>query len=224
MSHRQDHDETQEPARTSHSAPTLNLHGMLDVSNVNGPGARAVLWVQGCSIRCPDCCNPGMLGNKTKQIINIRDLGRRLTDNREIEGVTFSGGEPFDQAGPLAQLAAICQNAGLSVMAYSGYTIEKILVSADESRQLLLSRLDVLVDGPYLAGDEPPGGWRGSPNQNVHFLTPRYRYLAVDPQTVPPPEIEIHLLPVGRALITGFLRSDTRLRLLSALGTPEIWA
>ena len=206
------------------SSLTLNVHGMLEASNVNGPGTRAVLWVQGCSLRCPGCCNPGMQGNETKQIVRVVNLGRRLIEIGEIEGVTFSGGEPFDQAGPLAELAAICRGAGLSVMAFSGYTIETIQACGDVPRQLLLSQLDILVDGPYVAGGALPGGWRGSANQRVHFLTPRYQHLAVEPQVTPPPEIEIHLRPSGGALITGFPPSGTRQQILSALGQPDIWA
>ncbi len=91
----------------------------------------------------------------------------------EIEGVTFSGGEPFSQANRLAEVAKMFQNAGLSVMSYSGLTIEEIGRNGLAMRELL-SQLDILVDGEYVRELSCNRLWRSSTNQRVHFLTKRY--------------------------------------------------
>lgn len=142
---------------------------------VLGPGARAVVWVQGCPFRCPGCVVPESLPAGGGTDVRVTDLADRIVGLPGIEGVTFSGGEPFAQPTPLARLADAVRAAGLSVMSYTGYTLETLAAAGTPAQHDLLRRLDVLVDGPYVAARHTDKRWRGSDNQRVLFLTPRHR-------------------------------------------------
>jgi anaerobic ribonucleoside-triphosphate reductase activating protein len=146
----------------------------LSESNSNGPGCRSVLWVQGCSKRCPNCWNPDFLPFTGGQAWTIAEAVEQLTASSAIEGVTFLGGEPFAQAAALATLAQELQQRGLGVMAYSGWTRAELeRMGAPQTN--LLAHCDLLVDGEYDPTQQAPLLWRGSANQQVHFLTPRYQ-------------------------------------------------
>ncbi|MFM7437851.1 MAG: 4Fe-4S single cluster domain-containing protein, partial [Snowella sp.] len=84
---------------------TLNIMGYVDESEVNGPGVRAVVWVQGCLRECPSCFNPASWSFDENQLISVEELAQKILSNSKNQGVTFSGGEPFWQAESLAQLA-----------------------------------------------------------------------------------------------------------------------
>jgi anaerobic ribonucleoside-triphosphate reductase activating protein len=94
-----------------------------------------------------------------------------------VEGVTLLGGEPFDQAAALAGIAAAYRSAGLTVMTFSGYTLDALSAWALERSDIaaLLAATDLLVDGPYLR-DSPDlrRPWLGSTNQGIRALTPAY--------------------------------------------------
>jgi anaerobic ribonucleoside-triphosphate reductase activating protein len=93
----------------------------------------------------------------------------------EIEGVTFLGGEPFEQAEALAALAAHAHRLGLSVMTFSGETLETLQARADAGTQALLRETDLLVDGRYDSSQpETQRKWVGSRNQRFHFLSSTY--------------------------------------------------
>ena len=79
------------------------------------------------------------------------------------------------QAKGLSEVATAAQAAGLSVMVFTGYTVEELTVLAPDGTQALLGATDVLVDGPYKA-DQPDTtrSWVGSKNQQFHYLTARY--------------------------------------------------
>ncbi|CAL4858432.1 4Fe-4S single cluster domain-containing protein [Microbacterium sp. MM2322] len=145
-----------------------------------GPGLRAAVWVQGCAVRCPGCFNPQMWAARGAHLDDPADLASRwIADARAAgaEGVTLLGGEPFDQAAALALVAEAFQEAGLGVMAFSGYTLDRLQVWAEERADIarLLAATDLLCDGPYLA-DLPDmrRPWIGSRNQSIRALTPRH--------------------------------------------------
>jgi len=92
-----------------------------------------------------------------------------------LEGVTFLGGEPMLQARGLARVAKESRRAGLSVMVFTGFTIESLRARPLPGVEELLAATDLLVDGPYLAQHpETKRHWVGSTNQRFHFLTDRY--------------------------------------------------
>jgi anaerobic ribonucleoside-triphosphate reductase activating protein len=161
----------------------LRLYHRSNRCTVLGPGVRAVLWVQGCSQRCPGCISPEgqPLGGGTE--LPVAGLAAELAGLGDIEGLTFSGGEPMLQATAIASLidAARARRGDLTTFCYSGYTLEQLLAEGSAGQKALLARLDVLVDGPYVQARHTDLRWRGADNQRGHFLTDRYR--DVEPRT-----------------------------------------
>jgi anaerobic ribonucleoside-triphosphate reductase activating protein len=145
-------------------------------TSVLGPGLRAVVWVHGCPLRCAGCIAPEDLpfaGGERRSVYELAAWLGALP--AEITGVTFSGGEPMAQAGALAELVdVIRERRDWSVMSYSGFTLEHLRWHGDAAQNRLLDRLDVLVDGPYLADRHADLLWRGSDNQRIHLLTDRH--------------------------------------------------
>jgi anaerobic ribonucleoside-triphosphate reductase activating protein len=155
---------------------SLRVGARVPVTRVEGPGARFALWVQGCSIRCPGCCNPHLFDAAAGSVVGVESLLAEIAETRpSIEGVTFLGGEPFDQARALACLGTGARALGLSVMVFTGYTMEELRTRADAAADALLGITDVLVDGRYEARHpERRRRWVGSENQRFHYLTGRY--------------------------------------------------
>lgn len=153
----------------------LNVGDIIPKSRSNGPGERFVIWVQGCSIRCPGCINPQFLSHEANLMMSLARLFEIITESGEIEGVTYSGGEPFEQAEALYYLSVLLKRKGLTIVSYSGFTLDELTSKEDEHVAGLLSTLDILIDGRYETDNSEPLLWRGSSNQRVHFLSERYK-------------------------------------------------
>lgn len=156
----------------------IQIANIVDATEAEGPGRRFALWLQGCPLRCAGCCNPEMLsfdGGTAMPVDQVLEIIDRSHGEHRIEGITLLGGEPFAHAEPAAVLAGQVQARGLTVMTFSGYTLETLVDQADPHVQRLLSHIDILVDGPYQR-DRPDSGrrWIGSTNQRIHFLSDRY--------------------------------------------------
>jgi anaerobic ribonucleoside-triphosphate reductase activating protein len=158
--------------------PLLNVAGWVECTEAEGPGRRFALWVQGCLLQCPGCCNPQMFDFSPRTIIEADELFEmilRVKDSRDIEGVTFLGGEPMLQAKGLAHLAGLCRSNDLTVMVFTGYRLEDIRTGSIEGAHDLLTMTDILVDGPYIRElPDQKRRWTGSRNQRFHFLTARH--------------------------------------------------
>lgn len=154
----------------------LNIGKLLPKSSVSGPGNRFVIWVQGCSLGCPQCINQQFLSHDPKRIMPISEVYEIIASIPDIEGVTYSGGEPFEQAEALYYLSKLLKRDGLTIMSYSGYTYDEIINCNDRHISNLLSTLDILVDGRFEAKVAVPLLWRGSKNQNIYFFTDKYRH------------------------------------------------
>ncbi|HIK15838.1 MAG TPA: radical SAM protein [Leptolyngbyaceae cyanobacterium M33_DOE_097] len=181
----------------------LNIMGYVDESEVNGPGCRAVVWVQGCLRECPGCFNPGSWSFEINQLITIEALLEKILSNPRNEGVTFSGGEPFWQAPALAELAKQAKTHGLNVMSFTGFTLEQLRSEyAPAGAQALLDELDILIDGPYVESQaiHSPDSLVASRNQRVHVFNPQF----CDRLTWASDQMEIHILKDGSRLITGY--------------------
>jgi len=154
---------------------TVVVSRVLDHCEVLGPGARAVIWVQGCPLRCRGCVAPETLSFEGGTVRTVDDLADWLCSLSATEGVTFSGGEPFAQAEALALLLDKVRavRPDFSAMSYSGFTLAA-LMRGTAAKQALLARLDLLVDGPYQAARHGDLRWRGSSNQRLIPLTDRY--------------------------------------------------
>lgn len=156
----------------------LNLASRLPCTEAEGPGRRAVLWVQGCNKRCRGCCNPAYLQLVERELVSTSSVIDWLANAHcahDLEGVTFLGGEPMLQAQGLAIVAQDAKSLGLSVMVFSGYTINELNALQLPGVAHLLRYTDVLVDGPYTENlPENNRRWAGSTNQQFHYFTPRY--------------------------------------------------
>jgi anaerobic ribonucleoside-triphosphate reductase activating protein len=181
----------------------LNIMGYVDESAVNGPGCRAVIWVQGCLRECPGCFNPASWSFEANQLVTVESLVEKILSNDRNQGVTFSGGEPFWQAPALAKLARQVKAAGLSVMSFTGFTLEQLRSQfAPAGAQDLLAELDLLIDGAYVESlaIHSPDSLVSSSNQRVHVFNPDF----YDRLTWASDQIEIHILKNGDRIITGF--------------------
>ena len=174
----------------------LRVATIVDDTCAEGPGRRWALWVQGCSIRCAGCCNPEMFDERRGEPAAPGELEARIAAARArgVEGVTFLGGEPFEQAAGLAELARHARSLAMTVMVFSGFTLAQLRARPGAAELLALT--DLLVDGPYdrtRPEPSPPVGrrWLGSANQGMHYLTAAYA--ADDPRMREPNTIEIRL-------------------------------
>jgi anaerobic ribonucleoside-triphosphate reductase activating protein len=150
----------------------LNVADVRHRSQVNGPGLRSVVWVQGCSRKCPGCINPHTHAHKPVKLLDPEELGHRLANIRDTIGLTFSGGEPFEQAQACAVLAETVKATGKSVMVFTGFPFEELKQSTEPSVQRFLKTIDLIIAGPFVQELKCESKlWRASSNQTVHFLT-----------------------------------------------------
>jgi anaerobic ribonucleoside-triphosphate reductase activating protein len=181
----------------------LNIMGYVNRSEVNGPGKRAVVWVQGCLRECPGCFNPASWPFEPNQITSVDEIVAQILADPENEGVTFSGGEPFWQAPALAAVARQVKAAGLNTMSFSGFTLGELQAAdAPPGAQTLLDQLDILVDGPFvesLAIHEPASPV-SSRNQRVRVFNSDLQ----DRINWASDQIEIHVFKDGSRLVTGY--------------------
>ena len=148
------------------SGPVLRLAGIVPESIVDGPGLRLAVFAQGCARHCPGCHNPATHDYAGGILAGVPEVLAMLEGNPLLEGLSLSGGEPFDQPEGFAALARGARQRGCHVMAWSGYTFEEL--AGDARRRELLEAVDVLVDGPFvLALRSLALPWRGSSNQRV---------------------------------------------------------
>lgn len=152
----------------------LNIYHICEQSIALGPGTRYVIWVQGCLQNCKGCVTPQSRPIVAKHLIPIDKLANPIVQNKKIDGITISGGEPFLQASNLAKLLELVKQSRpeLTVLVFSGYKYEQL--STDTAKRLL-QYIDLLIDGPFIDELKEEKGLRGSSNQRFHFLTERLR-------------------------------------------------
>jgi anaerobic ribonucleoside-triphosphate reductase activating protein len=162
------------------AADVLRVARTVACTEAEGPGRRSAVWVQGCTIRCPGCFNPHMWAAVGGTLVTVADWAPNLLAQAveaQVEGVTLLGGEPFEQAAPLACLARAFRDAGLSVMTFTGYDyadLERWAADRPDIRALL-DNTDLLADGPFLRDQvDRLRPWIGSTNQSLRPLTARY--------------------------------------------------
>ena len=162
----------------------LNVSSTMSRSRANGPGVRAVIWVQGCTIGCRGCYSASTHPHEASSLHRPSEIAEWLQSIPDIEGVTFSGGEPFEQAAAVVKtINSIRENMGsdFSVFVYTGYEIEFLRKSNDKNVHDLLDAVDILSAGPFdnKLRDETLL-WRGSSNQSLHFLSSRYNTFQIE--------------------------------------------
>jgi anaerobic ribonucleoside-triphosphate reductase activating protein len=172
------------------------VHATESRSRANGPGVRFVVWMQGCSLGCPGCFNPG---THDAAAGTARDVDELLAEIAAAgaDGVTLSGGEPFEQPDAALAILAGARRLGLSTLAFSGFAIDEL--RARPLGDALLEHLDVLIDGRYRAGERLGAGLRGSANQRIHLLSARHTLAEVEDT----PVAEVRIGPDGTVVLTG---------------------
>lgn len=153
----------------------IKIFKILKKTKVEGPNIRYCIWVQGCSKHCPDCYATNTWDKNGGTLMDTNDIIEDIKTQKDIEGVTFLGGEPFEQAKALAHIAKAAKNIGLSVLTFTGNLYEDLKTSTDKNILRLLKYTDLLIDGGFEKNNfDLSRPWVGSKNQRYIFLTDFY--------------------------------------------------
>jgi len=145
----------------------FNIHYIQPSSYIYGPGNRYVIWLQGCTLKCPNCWNPQMHSSEP-YILHEREklLSSILNTSSKISGVTILGGEPLEQPDNLLWLLEELNQRNVHIMLYTGYEIQEI--QNNEIYSKICSYADILIPGRYLLKERDLSlKWRGSKNQQI---------------------------------------------------------
>jgi len=146
----------------------MRIAGLIQDSIVDGPGLRYTVFTQGCKLCCKGCHNPDTWDFFGGTEVSVDYIIESMLSNPLTDGLTLSGGEPFDQAADCASIAAAARENGLNVWVFSGRTFEELLKAAKPAVKNLLDQTDVLVDGRYIDSERTLSlKWCGSTNQRV---------------------------------------------------------
>jgi anaerobic ribonucleoside-triphosphate reductase activating protein len=184
-----------------------------------GPGKRVAIWLAGCHKRCNGCISPEMQDFKAGRCIEVVKLLQRLSRIGDmIEGITISGGEPFEQSDALDELldGVSKRMPGWNVIVYTGYELSELVAKGNRTAGIL-KKIDVLIDGAYkmeIPSDHP---LKGSGNQQIHFLTQRGIYLKQQIDTLPYNEVNLGIGSDSRMLV-GIVDRSRRRGIHKALG------
>lgn len=191
---------------------SLNVHKILDVTEVEGPGKRFCIWVQGCSVRCKGCAVPWTWNPTQGTKMSVSSLIERVKQSIQengITGVTILGGEPFDQADALAPFLEAVQNLNLNVLAFSGYYYEQLLQRGVNPE--IFDYIDLLIEGPFdqqhLDLSRP---WVGSSNQKYRFLSDLWDESML---TMYSNKVEVRVNADGTIDINGMIDAESLLEL-----------
>jgi anaerobic ribonucleoside-triphosphate reductase activating protein len=146
----------------------IKIAGIVKESIVDGPGIRFVVFAQGCPHHCDGCHNPATHDFNGGNLVTVDAIINEMKKNPLLDGITLSGGEPFEQPEAFGELAERAQELGYHVMAYTGYTYETLLTKKDAQRLRLLDNTDLLVDGKFEVEKKSLMlKFRGSKNQRI---------------------------------------------------------
>lgn len=153
---------------------TIRLAGIAYESLVNGPELRRVFFSQGCKHNCKGCFNPETHSFELGEEKDIDELIEDVINSPFIKGVTFSGGDPLEQADKFAYMAKKLndriKDRDFNIWCYTGYKFEYILNNLDEKLgwRELINNIDVLVDGKFEEDKKEEGlKFKGSSNQRI---------------------------------------------------------
>ncbi|HDS0916532.1 TPA: radical SAM protein [Pseudomonas putida] len=182
-----------------------------------GPGRRIGIWFQGCSIRCPGCISADTWGPGHRRL-SLEQLLEQITPwLQEAEGITLSGGEPFDQFDALRSLLeGLRRLSKLDILVYSGYSLEQL----DERLLQTNGLIDALISDPYIEALSQTMALRGSDNQRLSLLTPLGRARLGDYERLLEPTdkaLDLMFDESGSVWMAGIPRRDDLLRLRDLL-------
>ena len=187
----------------------LRVFNIIKNTKVEGPGNRYCIWVQGCSRHCRGCQAVHTWAHDKGELYSVEDIIIDiLKEKNKIEGVTFLGGEPFEQAEALGVIAKAVKENGLSVVCFTGGKLEKL--RENPVNKQLLDNTDLLIDGEYVEElTDYSRPWCGSSNQRYHFLTDRYNE---DIFTKYKNKVEVNISKNGQIFMNGMGNFDEILR------------
>ncbi|HHW71206.1 MAG TPA: anaerobic ribonucleoside-triphosphate reductase activating protein [Clostridiales bacterium] len=148
----------------------LRIAGIERESIVDGPGIRFVVFAQGCKHRCRGCHNPQTHSFDGGTLVDIDEIMSMICKNPLLDGLTFSGGEPFEQAKTFAELAKMAKSNNLNIITYTGYRYEEIMegLPSKIGWEDLLRQTDILIDGKFdIKQKSMLLKFRGSKNQRA---------------------------------------------------------
>lgn len=148
----------------------IRIAGTANDSIVDGPGLRFTVFVQGCPHKCKGCHNPQTHDFSGGTVETIENIIEKILKNPLLDGVTFSGGEPFCHCKPLYEMAVILRKKGLNIITYTGFTFEYLIENSDETNYYreFLSVCDYIVDGLFEEDKQSYSlKFKGSSNQRI---------------------------------------------------------
>lgn len=173
-----------------------------------GPGFRYAIWTQGCIHNCKNCIAPDTHPlDKNGYWLGIEELYLEIEENMKkenIRGITISGGEPFLQAKPLVELIKrLKERTQLDIICFTGFEYSYLKNKKDKSIEYILANIDILIDGKYIEEKNENNYLRGSSNQNMIFLSERYREYENDMKNLKNRNIEIMWINDREIFIAG---------------------
>ncbi|MBV1856924.1 MAG: radical SAM protein [Nannocystaceae bacterium] len=187
----------------------LRIAKVIPQTTAEGPFERCAIWVAGCDLACPGCCNPLLFDPNSVEPTAAADL-LQLLDGAQaagVEGITVLGGEPLQQPHGLAWFVRAAQARGLGVIAFTGYTLKQ--AQERPAFDEIWANLDTLIDGRFDRHQpELRRRFIGSSNQCLHHRTTRY---AAPELWRGPQRIEVHVDSDGGIEVHGLPRSVSRL-------------
>lgn len=193
-------------------AVKLYVNEIIDNTKVEGPGNRTCIFVQGCLKHCYKCNSPQTWDLDSGNEYDVKQLAEDILSNPDIEGVTFSGGEPLLQSRALYQLAKMLKDK-LSIVIFTGYEYNLIKSVNCADWNNLLSLCDILVSGKFIYEKRCTNRlWVGSSNQEIIFLSDVYKDFDLNNKKN---KIEIRLNKDGKIIVNGMADNDKILELFN---------
>lgn len=196
----------------------LRVNQIIENTRVEGPGNRTCIYVQGCLQECKGCNSPQTWDMNAGIEYDVKELASRILENKDIEGVTFSGGEPLLQSKALFELGSILKENDLSIVVFTGYSYDVIEDINDANWNNLFSVTDILISGPYIEEVKTCDMiWVGSSNQEYEFFSDRYIALK-DKLDSMDNSVEIRLNKDGSIIVNGMGDNEKIRKMFDDLG------
>ncbi|HIW31682.1 MAG TPA: radical SAM protein [Candidatus Paenibacillus intestinavium] len=173
----------------------MHIHSFTPSTFVNGPGNRAMIHFQGCTLACPGCFNTATHPKEAGEEVTVNELIDRIPAT--ADGITISGGEPFMQPEDLYHLVTELRSKFDSIVVFSGFYLHEIKNIRNGND--IINMIDVLIDGRFEKDKLADNGLRGSDNQTIHLLSDRHTYDDFAQRNV-----EITINNIGELSMTGF--------------------
>jgi len=176
----------------------MNIAHIESESYIYAPGKQYVIWMQGCSIHCKGCWNSEMWSFNKVKLIEIDEIIENINKIPDLIGVTFLGGEPFDQPEVLLSLINEIKKNKFGITIYTGYQQDEL---KDKTQNEIFKKTDLLISGRFIEEMRNTNlQWIGSENQKIIYLTEFYKDTKIDNANY----CEINISGNGQITLLGF--------------------